>query len=488
MNRRTFIRAAATTTLAGLTARVGIGGTGQSVEGLLKWLEQSRREDVPRDATRLIRGGLRYEDLLTALCLAAVRNVQPYPDVGYKYHAVMVLRSIHSAGVQLPAADRWLPVVWAADYFKDAQAQERAASGWRLPARPGASRENRQAARRDLISALDNWDRDAADAAITSYAQSAQPDEIFSVLFEYGARDLRAIGHKAIAVSNAHSLVTLLGGAHAEPLLRSTVAALQNSEGGPDPVRHNLRPDRPWRENERRLIAIPRSWKQGRNDAGARRELRAALYQESEEEVGAVVVELLRQGIAPDTIWQGLFNTAAELLMRQPSIVVLHAQTTANALNYAYRVCSDAKIQQLTLLQCAAFVAMFRTLVNAHPRDFSLDTMQPLPPAASGADALPDIFADASAGQRLQAARKCLGYLQNGGDAEAFIATARHHLVYNAEEAHDYKFSEAVFDSCSQLADADWRRRFLAAGMAYFRGTAARPGRLVAETLALLGA
>ena len=487
MNRRTFIQGAATT-VSGLTARIGIGGTEQSVQGLLDWLEQSRREDIPRDATRLIRSGLRYEDLLTALCLAAVRNVQPYPDVGYKYHAVMVLRSIHSATAQLPAADRWLPVVWATDYFKDAQAQERAASGWRLPARPGASGENRQAMRRDLISALDNWDRDAADAAIVSYAQAAQPDEVFSVLFEYGARDLRAIGHKAIAVSNAHSLVTLLGGAHAEPLLRSTVAALQNSEGGPDPAHHNLRPDRPWRANQRRLGAIPRSWKQGHADAGARRELRAALYQESAEEVGAVVVALLQQGIAPETIWQVLFNTAAELLMRQPSIVVLHAQTTANALNYAYRVCSDARTQQLMLLQCAAFVAMFRTLVNARPQDFSLDTLQPLPPAAGGADALTEIFADASAGQRVQAARKCLGYLQSGGGAEAFIATARHHLVYNAEEAHDYKFSEAVFDSCSQVADADWRRQFLAAGMAYFRGSTERPGSVVRETLTLLRA
>ena len=99
MNRRTFIQGAATT-VSGLTARIGIGGTQQSVQGLLDWLEQSRREDIPRDATRLIRSGLRYEDLLTALCLAAVRNVQPYPDVGYKYHAVMVLRSIHSATAQ----------------------------------------------------------------------------------------------------------------------------------------------------------------------------------------------------------------------------------------------------------------------------------------------------------------------------------------------------------------------------------------------------
>jgi hypothetical protein len=487
MNRRTFIQAAATT-VSGLTARVGPGGTEQSVAGLLKWLEQSRREDIPRDAARLIRTGLRYEDLLTALCLAAARNVQPYPDVGYKYHSVMVLRSIHSAGAQLPAADRWLAAVWAADYFKDAQAQERAAGGWRLTARPDAGEKNRAAARRALISALDTWDRDAADAAIVSYAQIAQPEEIFPLLFAYGARDLRAIGHKAISVSNAHSLVTLLGGAHLEPLLRSTVAALQNSEGEPNPAHHDLRPDRAWRENQRRLGAIPPAWKHGRADSGARRELRSALYQESQEAVGAVVVELLRQGISPEMIWLVLFDTAAELLMRQPSIVVLHAQTTANALNYAYRVCGDAKTQQLILLQCAAFVAMFRTLVNARPQDFSLDTLQPLPPAASGADALTEIFTDASAGRRLQAARKCLSYLQNGGDAEAFIATARHHLIYNAEEAHDYKFSEAVFDSGSQVADSAWRSRFLSAGMAYFRGSAQRPGSVVEATLELLKA
>src|SRR5919109_2234888 len=133
MNRRTFVRAAATT-VAGLTARFGIGATDRSVDGLLKWLEASHREHIPRDVARMIRTGLRYEDLLAALCLATVRNVQPYPDVGYKYHSVMVLRSIQRATEQLPSTDRWLPIVWAADYFKDAQAQERAASGWRLPA------------------------------------------------------------------------------------------------------------------------------------------------------------------------------------------------------------------------------------------------------------------------------------------------------------------------------------------------------------------
>jgi hypothetical protein len=88
-----------------------------------------------------------------------------------------------------------------------------------------------------------------------------------------------------------------------------------------------------------RLREIPQNWKQRRNDPGARAELHAALYRVSEDESGTVVIALLRQGISPEAIWQVLFDTAAELLMHQPGIVPLHAQTTANALYYTYRCC-----------------------------------------------------------------------------------------------------------------------------------------------------
>jgi hypothetical protein len=187
---------------------------------LLKLLEDSPRERIPRELVRMIRAGLRYEDLLSALALAAVRNVQPYPNVGFKYHSVMMLRSIHLTTQHLSSSDKWLPIVWATDYFKDTQAQERDTDGWRLPTRAAAPVGSVQAARPALISALDNWDRDAADAAIVNYAHAARPDEICSLLFPYGARDLRAIGHKAITVSNAHCLIELLGSAQAELILR----------------------------------------------------------------------------------------------------------------------------------------------------------------------------------------------------------------------------------------------------------------------------
>jgi hypothetical protein len=485
MNRRMFIRTTGAAGL-GLIGRFGLTETG-SVPVLLKLLEESPRERVPRELAAMIRGGLRYEDLLAALSLAAVRNVQPYPDVGFKYHAVMMLRSIHSTTQHLPSADRWLPIVWAADCFKDAQAQERVSSGWRMPTRVVSPNRDQQAARRSLVGALDNWDRDAADTAIVESARAAHPDEIFALLFPYGARDLRAIGHKAIAVSNAHSLMTLFGAAQAEPLLRSTVAALQNDNGGPNPAHHDLEPDRAWRDNRNLLAQIPPSWRQGHDDRGARTELRAALYQVSDEEAGGVVVGLLRRGVSPEAIWRVLFDIAAELLMLQPGIVPLHAQTTANALHYAYRVCGDGQTQQLLLLQCAAFMALFRRIANATATDLDLEELQPLPlERAAAQTSLEEIFSDVSASQRLRAARKTLGYLRNQGDAAALIATARHHLVYNADEAHDYKFSEAVLDTHDQLQDAGWRQRFLSAAMAYFKAPAKQPVPIVQETIELL--
>ena len=479
MNRRTFIHAT-----LGLTGGLGLAEADTRVGSLLKMLEDSPREQVPRELVRRIRAGAHYEEVLAALCLATVRNVQPYPDVGFKYHSVMMLRAIDAASGHQPPADEWLPILWAADYFKETQAEER--FGWRQPASPPPPAGNAQAVRRSLTSALDRWDRDAADAAIARYCQIASAEEIFALLFAYGMRDLRAIGHKAIAVSNAHLLTGLLGSAQAEPLLRSTVAALLNSDEDPNPASHDLPPDRPWRENQKRLSQIPAAWGQGHDDAGARTHLRAALYQTSAEDAGAVVVELLRRGLSPEAIWRVLFETAAELVLRQPGIVALHSQTTANALHYTYLASHDDRTRQLTLLQCAAFVAMFRQMTGARAEDMDLAALRPQRPEHSGEDALTEIFAELAAGRRVLAAQKCLGFLNEGGDAAQVIAVARHHVAYGAGEPHDFKFAEAMFDNYAQLPDSAWRPRFLSAGMAYFKAPARRPAAVIQEAKELL--
>ena len=85
--------------------------------------------------------------MLAALLLAGVRNVQPRPSVGFKFHAVLVVNSAHLASLGSPDTDRWLPIFWALDHFKSSQAQDVREGNWTMgpvdesavpPAGPGA--------------------------------------------------------------------------------------------------------------------------------------------------------------------------------------------------------------------------------------------------------------------------------------------------------------------------------------------------------------
>jgi hypothetical protein len=445
---------------------------------LVALLEDTPRERLGAELVGRIRRGLREQELIAALAAAAARNVQPVPHVGFKYHSLMMLRSAQLAAAHAAPAERWLPLLWAADYFKSAQADERAASGWHQS--PRAASGSATAARRDLTAALDRWDMEAADAALVSSLRTAPPGELFPTLFWYGARDLRDIGHKAINVANAHRLMSALDPQQAQSVLRSTVAALQTATGEPNPARHDLEPDRSFRSNVQLLGSLPVSWKQGSDARGARAELRATLYRSSSVEAGAGAAGLLRQGISPDALWRVLFDTAAELILVKPSVVTLHAQTSANALHYAYRECADERTQQLALLQCASYVAMFREMTGASERDCHLEELEPLP---TGGDTLEQLATDLAADRRLIAARRTLGYLQRGGDAAALMAWVRHNVVYYADDPHDFKYSEAVFENYLNAADADWRHRCLGAGMGLYRAPARQPNTVVAGAL-----
>jgi hypothetical protein len=482
VDRRTFLHAAGRAGALGLAGRFGLARAQIASLPLLAQLEGLPRERVTDELIAQIRDGLSYRALLTALSLAAVRNVQPYPDVGFKYHAFMALQAIDLTTRHLHGQSRWLPAIWAADYFKRAQAEERRDSGWRMESTSATSTVSRESARRSVITALERWDRDAADVAIADYARLADSDEVLALLLPYGARDLREIGHKAITVENAHRLLGVLGREHAGPLLRSTVAALQNRGGDPDPAGNDLPADRPGRLNRERLDAIPRAWRDGSRDAGARTDLLAALRDVSPEDAGTVVVDLLQRRVSPATIWEALLGGAMELLMRQPRIVPLHAQTTATALYHAYRSTDDERTQQLMMLQCAAFVAMFRDMVGDARPDLRIDGFEPVRVAGTDDAAIEEIFSGIP-GDRLRACGRSLGYLLEGRDPSVLIASVRHHLARGASQSHDYKFTEALLDSIAHVEDAAWRARLLSAGMAYFVGPSARPVPAVREAI-----
>jgi hypothetical protein len=200
------------------------------IEPLVRLLEETSRERVLEEVASRIQGGTTYRDVLTALQLAGVRNIQPRP-VGFKFHAVLVINSAHLASQNSPDKDRWLPIFWAIDQFKGSQARDEKEGNWTMSAVDEAAVPEAAKARGMFTEAMDAWDAAKTDVATAGLARSAGAQEVFDLLCRYGARDFRDIGHKAIYVANSWRTLQSIGWQHAEPVLRSLAYALLEHEG-----------------------------------------------------------------------------------------------------------------------------------------------------------------------------------------------------------------------------------------------------------------
>ncbi len=486
VDRRKFLFASGGAAAVSLGGGPGLARALPEVGALHRLLEETPRERVAAELAGLIGDGLDRRGALTALAVATSRRVQPFPHVGFKYHTVLALQSAHLTALGLRGRERWLPVFWALDYFKRAQEAERRQSGWTMGPRPGPVAGTAEEARRRLTDALDRWDLEAVDPAILDFARLATPEQLFEILFRYGIRDLRSIGHKTIAVQNVHRLLPIVGPRYAPPLLRSLAAALQNHGYDANPAVSDLPSDRTWREFQTMLGEIPRNWKRGRRDDAARNGFVRTLREVSEMDAGRAAIDLLQRGVSAESIWEGLFATAAELVLREPRVVPVHAQTSANAFHYAFRHARAETTQLLALLQSAAFMPAFRRGVGAARSDLRIEDLEPLAASGGGAEALREAFSEPP-GDPVSAARKALYYLQHGGSADRLVAGARRYLARNGRWSHDYKFTEAALENYREMAPTPWRDRVLSASMAYFTGSATAPSPVAREALRLLG-
>jgi len=58
----------------------------------VRLIEDTPREKLLEEVAARIKKGLSYREVLAGLLLAGVRNVQPRPSVGFKFHAVLVVK------------------------------------------------------------------------------------------------------------------------------------------------------------------------------------------------------------------------------------------------------------------------------------------------------------------------------------------------------------------------------------------------------------
>lgn len=452
------------------------------IEPLVRLLEETPRPQLLEEVAARIRRGLSYREVLTALLLAGVRNVQPRPHVGFKFHAVLVVNSAHLASLASPDSDRWLPLFWALDYFKTSQAETAKESSWRMGPVEETKVPPARKARQAFIDAMDGWDEAAADVAVVGLARSAGAAEVFELFARYGARDFRDIGHKAIYVANAFRTLRCIGWQYAEPVLRSLAYALQMRDGQP-PSAKDLPVELPGVRNAELARKVPDAWLEGKPDPAATLDLLATLRDGSADAASDKVVELLGRGVAPQSLWDAILAGSGELLMRQPGIVGLHTITTSNALRYAFETSGDDAARRWLLLQNAAFLPLFREVMRLRGPKMGAPRVDQLE-AAAEVKPVAEIFA-AVGKDRAMGAELTLAYLKDGRTPEELIAAARRLVFLKGTDSHDYKFSSALLEDYYHVSPA-WRDRYLAAGTYWLRGSTAPDNKLVERSRAAL--
>jgi hypothetical protein len=454
------------------------------IEPIVRLLEETPRERLLEEVAARIHGGLSYQDVLAALLLAGVRNVQPRPHVGFKFHAVLVVNAAHLASLASPDEHRWLPIFWALDYFKDAQEDDVREGDWTMSAIDESAVPSASQAKTAFLAAMDHWDEAAADAAAAGLARSAGVHQIYEIMFRYGARDFRDIGHKAIFVANSLRALNCIGYQHTEPVLRSLAYALLEHDGG-NPAKRDDKADLPWRKNVERAQRIPATWLEGRLDPAATADMLGALREGSEDDTAEKVVELFNRQVAPQAIWDALLLGAGELLVRQPGIVALHALTTTNALRFAWDATASDDTRRMLILQDAAFLSMFRQAMGGRGKVGSGRIDELAPVAVTGDKPFEEIFSEVGR-DNMSAAGKTLAYLEAHPDPRPFIDAARLLIFLKGTNAHDYKFSSAVLEDYRHVSPTH-RGRFLASSVFNLRGSSGSDNKLVQRTRSALG-
>ena len=295
------------------------------IEPLVRLLEETPRERCWKRSPPASAAALSYPELLAALLLAGVRNVEPRPSVGHKFHAVLVVNSAHLASMASPPEHRWLPIFWALDHYKSARPSDVEERGdWTMTAVDESAVPPAHRGRPRVSTP--RWTagtKPAADAAIAGLARTAGANDVYetSVPLRHARLPLDRpqgdLRRQQLPHAAVHRLAARRAGA--------ALAGLRPADArGRQPGRARRRrrpplPPQPWSWPAK----IRRDWRDGKLDHAATTELLGDAAQPDRTTTPATqVVELLNRGVAPQSIWDALHVGAGELLMRQPGIVV----------------------------------------------------------------------------------------------------------------------------------------------------------------------
>jgi hypothetical protein len=342
------------------------------------------------------------------------------------------------------------------------------------PIRGGISTGDRAVS--EFTAAMESWDVERAEHAIVAVARNRSSAEAFEMLWRYGARDYRNIGHKAIFVANAHRTLHAIGWQHAEPVLRSLSRGLLAF--APDEEVNGYKLENQCYGNNveltaKTLPAISKLSADQPSSASAVRGLCATLRQATPVAACTEFAGHLasNRGTFADA-WDAIHLSAAELRMRVGSgsaIVGIHAVTSANALHHAYLTAPTGASRLLLLLQAVGWMAQFRTWASSRDKELRPLSITELEPRSEPADI--ETILSRPASEMEHAASEVLRVAQDLPKRQGLLAGALRTTIPKANEVHYYKYLAALVEDVP-LVSADWQPHLTAAAVYYMK----RPG------------
>jgi hypothetical protein len=455
------------------------------IEPIVRVIEETPRERIFEAAAELLRTGVDYRRFMAALYLAGIRNVDSRSS-GSRFHCVYVINSAHQLALESPARERLLPLFWALDDFKGAQAS-RPRPMRPLPGRAPAG----AAAVAALRTAVHVWDPNAAEHALAGMARTCGAAEAFEELWRLGARDFRPIGHKAIFVANTWRTLQTIGWQHAEPAFRALGQALANN--GTQFENGLSFDDQCHRVNDElvrtRAGALPADWTDSTAAGSAADDAMAAALLAPIRAGNASAacrdaVALLTESRArAGAIWDVVHLAAAEFMLRRGNFSDVHAVTSVNALHFGFSMARTTETRLFLLLQAVGWMAHFAftsglannnlapgaSILELAPPDADI----PADPAAAAEDTLTMVRT-----ARTAAARSAFAYARRHANHPALVTAARRLVFTRATDPHDYKYPAAAFEDMSIVSPA-WRPHMLAASMLHLPAPTAPESRTI---------
>jgi hypothetical protein len=428
------------------------------LDALADRLRATPRAETFTLASELIRAGVDIPTLLGAIFLCGVREIRPRPH-GILHSVMMVGSSFQFADAASPT-EAWLAVLWNLDDLKHSMEEDRSEDGdWSLPPRRQGRAQSPDAARNELVAAMEAWDAGRADRALTAFLPYCDRTELFEVLWPFLARCYAFIGHKIIYAMQVERVLGRIGWRYAEPALRSLVMA---SLVGRDVAAFDRSRDR--------ARSFPAGWERGREDPAQSAALLRTLRTANPPEAQELVAHAFRDGLGPQTVWDALRLFGSEVFLKRrgrtadtgrQALLPVHALTVVNALGHAARSARLDATRRILVLQAAGWLAAMRDDL-AGLADFSMagSGIEALGDAADPGPALRPLLDEASPA-RLRA------YLDAApAERERYSAHLRHALVRTGQEHHQHKYAAAMQEE-SRLVHPRWTSRILAPAVDY---------------------